>query len=185
MLPDAGFAAAVRNFWTLFLLGFVLFGPLHIAAALVTQEPARVTADFASAEEPATGWDLDPGMVRTAVWVAEILLLPLLIAAGARVFERETAGYVPTVPDALLNARRQPVRIFTRKAATIAPVAIAAAAVILVSLSSIADDVVDLTGEGRDAVAPLAAAAARAAAAVFLVGPAAWFGAVQAKSSSV
>jgi hypothetical protein len=110
---DRAARSTVRNFSTLFLICLVVFLPLEIAYATIHQSAIEVRELAPFIEElpgnqrvkgvgPA---ELDDArrdrMILTAV---ELALVPLMVSAARRVFERDAAGDLPTATDAYLHS---------------------------------------------------------------------------------
>ena len=112
MLLDRAFRFVFRNFSTLFLLVAAVTVTTHLIYGFVYREVLEVTELHPFIE------GLSPGRyvkgvgakelegARTAGLVLaliQVALLPLLIGATRRIFERDGAGAVPTVVDALTH----------------------------------------------------------------------------------
>ena len=181
-MVDRTLRAALRNFTTLFLVAAAFTVPLHVAHAFVYRDVLEV-ADLHDAIEgfPAARQVRSVGRVqlddaRRAFWAVnalELLLVPLLAGAARRVLERERAGRLPGVLDALVRAParlRGPRGTRISWAAVAAGVAVGAATGVLVEriLLVVAEplpDVAAFAGFG------LAWGVARAAAAPFVLAP--------------
>lgn len=183
MSAEPGFAAALRNFSTLFLMAFFVFAPLHMAVAFrwqnaISTEPTTQTGTTGKDEAGA----IDPGHLaahrraRVVIAVLELLLLPVLVAGTARVLEREEEGGVPTVPDAVTHLAGRPFNFLSRRAAASLALGGLATAVAVLALYSIFSNVLSLVGGSSPpwALRGLVDAGIRAAAMPFFLGPAAY-----------
>jgi hypothetical protein len=185
MLLDRALRATIRNFSTLFLLVALVMVPLQVAHAYVFRRVIAVSELHPAIEGFPEGRKVarvGPGQLRKArtgylvIGAIEILLLPLLVRAAARVMAVDRAGGVPTVVGAFAGMRGS-LEVGRLRGLPVGPLVVAATlgitigwltrALGLVLVEPLADGAA-FSGVG------LIEGVARALGGAFVVGPAGW-----------
>lgn len=114
MLLDRSLRATIRNFSTLFLVVFMLVGPLHLLYGIVFHDVLELRELHAAIDDfPPDRLVRGVGQAAVAqarIWfwalvVVEVVALPVLLRACQRVLAADAAGEVPTAIGAWRSLR--------------------------------------------------------------------------------